>query len=149
MYGLNFTIFRYPNVYGPFQNPHGDAGVISIITKAMLEDREVVINGSGGQIRDFVFIDDIVRANVMALTLSDGDIFNVGTGVGTDINKLVKNLAELTNYEKPLFYGPAKSGEVSKSLLKSELIFEKWGWRPEVSLINGLVATVEFIRNDD
>ncbi len=149
LYGLNFTIFRYPNVYGPFQNPHGDAGVISILTKAMLEDRDVVINGSGEQIRDFVFIDDIVKANVMALTLSNSHVFNVGTGLGTDINSLVKTLAEITGYTKPLQHGPAKLGEVSKSLLDSRLIHSAWGWHPEVTLKNGLATTVEFIKRDE
>lgn len=149
LYGLNFTIFRYPNVYGPFQNPHGDAGVISILTKAMLEDRDVVINGSGEQIRDFVYIDDIVKANIMALTLSSGQVFNVGTGLGTDINSLVKTLAEITGYTKPLQHGPAKLGEVSKSLLDSRLIHSAWGWYPEVTLKNGLAATVEFIMRDE
>jgi UDP-glucose 4-epimerase len=148
LYGLNYTIFRYPNVYGPFQNPHGDAGVISIITKAMLDNREVIINGTGEQIRDFVFIGDIVRANVMALTLSSSDTFNVGTGIGTDINTLVKNLADLTGYQGSILHGSSKLGEVSRSLLKSELIYSKWGWKPEVSLISGLAETVEFIRHD-
>ena len=149
LYGLNFTIFRYPNVYGPFQNPLGDAGVISILTKAMLEGRDVVINGSGEQIRDFVFIDDIVRANVMALNLSNSHVFNVGTGIGTNINTLVKNLAKIIGYTKPLKHGPAKLGEVSKSLLDSRLIYEKWGWSPEVQLTDGLAATVEFIKGDE
>ena len=149
LYGLNFTIFRYPNVYGPYQNPFGDAGVISILTKAMLENREVVINGAGDQIRDFVFIDDIVRANIMAISLSKDHVFNVGTGFGTDINCLVATLAEITGYKKAIKHGPAKIGEVSKSLLDSQLINSAWGWHSEVSLKDGLIATVEFIKSDE
>lgn len=148
LYNLNYTIFRYPNVYGPRQNPYGENGVISIIGKLMLQNRPVVINGDGSNIRDFVFVDDVVLANVLSIENILNDTFNVGTGVGTDINNIVKNLAMLINYKKKILHGEAKKGEISRSVLENKKINISLGWTPQTSLMEGLANTVEYLKND-
>jgi UDP-glucose 4-epimerase len=147
LYGLPFTIFRYPNVYGPRQNPFGEAGVISIFAKKMLRNEDVVINGTGTQQRDFVFVDDIVRANVLGTEKSYDDTFNVGTGIGVDVNTLFARLQKIMGYDRPPVYGPSKAGEVQRSILVSEKIFKACGWLPETELDDGLVKTVSYIKS--
>ena len=149
LYGLPFTIFRYPNVYGPRQNPLGEAGVVSIFTKKMLRDAEVVINGTGTQERDFVFVDDIVRANLLATEKSYDDAFNVGTGIGVDVNTIFVKLEKITGYGRPAVYGPPKAGEVQRSILTREKVFKTCGWKPETDLDEGLARTVDYIKNHE
>jgi len=149
LYDLPFTIFRYPNVYGPRQNPFGEAGVVSIFTKKMVRDEQVIINGSGTQERDFVFVEDVVRANLLATQRSYDEAFNVGTGRGVSVNTIFAKLKAITGYGGSAVYGPPKAGEVERSILTSDRIFEACGWKAEVDLDEGLVRTVDYIKSHE
>lgn len=142
LYGLDFTVLRYPNVYGPRQDPHGEAGVVAIFAGRMLRGERVVINGSGEQERDFVSITDIVRANAAALDRAGGEIVNLGSGRGTSVNEIFAALANITGYPQPPLYGPAKAGEVFKIYLSGDKAQRLLGWKPVVTLDEGLAATV-------
>ena len=141
-YGLRYTILRYPNVYGPRQDPFGEAGVVAIFASRMLRGEEVVINGSGEQVRDFVCVDDIIRANLLAQEALSGQIYNLGTGVGTSINQLFASMKSLTGYAREPVYGPPKAGETFKIYLDAAKAQRELGWQPEVGLKDGLRATI-------
>jgi len=146
-YGLSYTVLRYPNVYGPRQDPHGEAGVVAIFTARMLKGEPTVINGDGTQERDFAFVGDVARANLLALSQGDGEIFNIGTGRGTNINEIFDHLAELTHYPQPRAHGPKKLGEVYKIYLDPSKAKRGLGWEAQVSLADGLKRTVDFFRS--
>ena len=145
-YGLQYTILRYPNVFGPRQDPQGEAGVVAIFSARMLKGEPVVINGDGLQERDFCFVGDVARANLLALDKGDGEIFNIGSGRGTNINEIFDHLSELTHYPLPRTYGPPKLGEVSKIYLDAAKAKRGLGWEAQVSLADGLQQTVDFFR---
>ncbi|HDN80853.1 MAG TPA: NAD-dependent epimerase/dehydratase family protein [Chloroflexi bacterium] len=147
-YGIEYTSLRYPNVYGPRQDPFGEAGVIAIFTGQMLRDEQAIINGSGEQERDFVYVEDIAWANVLALERGNGGTYNLGWGKGTSVNEIFDRLKELTGYRRKAVHGPPKKGEVFKIYLKAEKAREELGWEPRVSLEEGLKATVEYFRHN-
>lgn len=149
MYGLNFTIFRYPNVFGPRQDPFGEAGVISIFIGQMLNNEQVVINGDGNQTRDYVYVGDIARANLMVLKNGDDDIFNLATGKETSVNTLFEALHRMMDYVMPKKHGPPKLGEIPRSCLESSKALKVLGWEPQTSLNEGLAKTVEFFSEVD
>ena len=149
LYNLNYTIFRYPNVYGPRQNPQGEAGVISIFTKLMLDNKDIIINGDGTQERDFVFVKDIVNANLIGTKTPANTVLNLGTGIGTNVNQIFAILKEITNYSKLPKYGPKKNGEVQRSILNSLKAELLWNWKYKVSIEEGLKTTVEYIRQNE
>ncbi len=143
-YGLDYTILRYPNVFGPRQDPHGEAGVVAIFTRMMLDGRQPVINGTGEQERDFAYVSDVAHANLIAAQRGDGGTYNIGSGVGTTVNQIYERLAGLTGYSAPPVHGPAKQGEVFKIYLDATRARRELGWTPQVSLEDGLCRTVEF-----
>jgi len=143
---LSYTVLRYPNVYGPRQDPYGEAGVVAIFANQMLHGAQPIINGSGEQERDFVYVGDIARANLLALTRGDNDIFNLGSGAGTSINEIFNYLKEATGYQGPEKHGPAKLGEVFKIYLDADKARKGLEWEPVVSLQEGLARTVEYFR---
>ena len=145
-YGLAYTVLRYPNVFGPRQDPLGEAGVVAIFTNKMLRGEPAVINGTGEQERDFVYVSDVARANLLALDRGDGEIINVGSGRGTNINEIFDHLSELTHYPLPAVHGPAKLGEVNKIYLDPSRAKQLLGWEAQVKLDEGLRRTVEFFR---
>ncbi len=145
-YGLPYTILRYPNVYGPRQDPLGEAGVIAIFTGAMLEGRGVTINGSGEQVRDFVYVGDIARANQLALNTPGSGVYNLGSAVGTSVNTIFAELQAATQYPLAPHYGPAKLGEVTRTYLDASLARRDLGWEPQVSLRDGLRLTADSFR---
>ena len=145
-YGLEFTILRYPNVYGPRQDPYGEAGVVAIFCQKMVSGGQPVINGTGEQERDYCSVLDVARANVLALEAGGGGIYNIGTGIGTSVNRLFGLLAGLTRYSGPEVHGPAKLGEVSRTYLDASRARAALGWEPQVTLEDGLAATVEWLR---
>lgn len=149
LYGLEYTAFRYPNVYGPYQNPFGEAGVVAIFAKAMLEGRDVTINGDGKQVRDYVYIDDVVAANVAALERNANGPLNLGTGVQADVNDIFSHLKDIIGYANNPNYGPAKDGEVTRSCLDSSLAASTWNWKPTTALHDGLAKTVAFIQSSN
>lgn len=145
-YGLKYTVLRYPNVYGPRQNPFGEAGVIAIFTYKMLNGETPTINGKGDKERDFCFVGDVARANVLALYAGDNEIYNIGSGVGTDINTLYEKLQNATGFHKPANYSPDKPGEVYKIYLDATKAGKELGWEANVGLEEGLQLTVESLR---
>ena len=145
-YGLAYTILRYPNVYGPRQDPLGEAGVIAIFTGAMLAGREVTINGSGEQVRDFVYVGDIARGNLLALQTPGSAIYNLGSAVGTSVNTMFAELQGATQYPLAPHYGPAKLGEVSRTYLDASQARRDLGWEPRMSLHDGLRLTADSFR---
>lgn len=147
-YGVDYTVLRYPNVYGPRQDPHGEAGVVAIFTGKMLSGEQVTINGDGKQTRDFTYVQDCALANLLAITVShDSDIFNLGVGEPTSINEIYTKLVRYTDYNLPVNYGPAKLGETRHIYLdasKAQLILD---WSPSTSLDDGLRKTVEYFKS--
>ncbi len=147
-YGLTYTILRYANVYGPRQNPHGEAGVVAIFTTRLLKGQQPVINGDGLQTRDYVYVGDVVRANELALQAGDNRIYNVGTGKETDVNTLFRLLRRIVGVDTAEVHGKAKPGEQRRSVLDYSLIQKELGWNPSVSLEEGLRLTVDFFRKE-
>jgi len=145
-YGLRYTILRYPNVYGPRQDPFGEAGVVSIFAGQMLRGQDPVINGDGEQLRDYVYISDVVRANRLVLDRGDNQVFNVGWGEGTSVNQIFKSLKEIIGCDAREVHGPAKLGEIRQTYLQSTKAAQVLGWKPEVPLIDGLRSTVDYFR---
>jgi UDP-glucose 4-epimerase len=144
-YGLDYVVIRYPNVYGPRQDPSGEAGVVAIFTRAMLRDDQVTINGDGKQERDFVFVKDCARANLLALnTKKPNTIYNIGCGQGTTVNEIFTALKGITGYTKVPVYGSAKIGETRRIYLSAEKAQQNLGWIPSVSFEDGLRQTVEY-----
>ena len=144
--GLDYTILRYPNVYGPRQDPLGEAGVVAIFLGQMLRGEPTRINGTGDQLRDYIHVSELARANVLALGAAPGTMYNTGTGVGTSVNDIWHNLAEATGYRLAPVHGPALPGEVYKIYLDSSRIERDLGWRSQVSLADGLRQTAEWFR---
>jgi UDP-glucose 4-epimerase len=145
-YGLRYTILRYPNVYGPRQDPLGEAGVVSIFIGQMLRDIQPVINGDGQQLRDYVFVEDVVRANLLVFNRGDNSTFNLGSGKGTSVNTIFHALKALLGSDACELHGPAKAGEIRQTYLKSQRATDLLGWRPQVPLKEGLQRTVDYFR---
>jgi UDP-glucose 4-epimerase len=146
-YDLDTTVLRYGNVYGPRQDPHGEAGVVAIFANRMLAGKAPRINGTGEQARDFVYVGDCARANRLALTRGAGGVFNISTGRGVTINQLYETLKDLTPYEGSAQYGPEKPGEIFKITLDASRAAETLGWKPSVGLEDGLAQTVAYFRD--
>jgi UDP-glucose 4-epimerase len=146
-YGLDYAALRFGNVYGPRQNPHGEAGVVAIFAQRLLRGEPVTINGEGTQTRDYVFVGDVVRAFVAALGRDGSGVFNVGTGVETDVNALFRHINHFTGADAEEVHGPAKPGEQQRSVLDISHTSEALDWRPEVDVETGLGRTVEWFKD--
>lgn len=146
-YNLPYIALRYPNVYGPRQDSKGEAGVIAIFAAAMLADEPTRITGDGEQTRDFGYVGDIARANVLALSSEKTGIYNVGTGVPSTINMVHDFLTEITHYDQTPTYVPRPVGEVLATYLDSSKAEHDLGWKAEVPLEIGLRKTVEWFRS--
>lgn len=146
-YDIKSVSLRYANVYGPRQNPHGEAGVVAIFSRQMLTGEEPVIYGNGKQTRDYVYVDDVVRANLAALKYEGSGVFNVGTGRETSVNDLFRIIRDETGADFDEKYGPAKPGEQQRSVLGYEETTNELGWEPKVSIEEGLARTVEWFRD--
>jgi UDP-glucose 4-epimerase len=145
-YGLPFVAFRYANVYGPRQDPHGEAGVVAIFSGKMLRGEPVTVNGDGGQTRDYVYVGDVARMSALALETDATGPVNVGTGIETDVNRLAALLKTAAASASEVRHGPAKGGEQRRSVVDPRRAAEVFKWRPEVALADGLARTVEFFR---
>lgn len=146
-FGLTFTALRYANIYGPRQDPNGEAGVVAIFGGQMLAGTQPTINGDGTQVRDYVYVGDIVRANLAALNLRKDGAFNIATGVATSVNEIFALIRELTGYPGEEHHGPAKTGDAQAVYLDAALAASELGWAPETALVDGLAETVSFFRN--
>jgi UDP-glucose 4-epimerase len=146
LYGYDTTVLRYPNVYGPRQDPYGEGGVVAIFTAQMLRNEPVTIYGTGDQERDFVMVADIAAANLAALDRGGGEIVNLGSGKGTSVGEVYRLLAAILNYGQSPLYRPARAGEVFKISLTNERASRLLGWKPMIALPDGLRMTAEAIR---
>jgi UDP-glucose 4-epimerase len=145
-YGLKWTALRYSNVYGPRQDPNGEAGVVAIFCRRMLAGQAPVINGDGGQTRDYVYAGDVARANLLALEKGVTGPVNIATGIETDVNAVFRALRGQINPAINQVHGPQKPGEQRRSVLDPTLAQKAMGWAPEVGLDEGLKRTVAFFR---
>lgn len=145
-YGLDFTAFRYGNVYGPRQDPNGEAGVIAIFTQRFLAGEPVRIDWDGEQAKDYVYVGDVARASVLALDRGSQGIFCLGTGTATSVNELYRQLAHVTGREVPIVHAPKRPGDVHLACFDCALAERDLGWRPNVSLAEGLAQTVAHFR---
>lgn len=148
VYGLPIVILRYANVYGSRQATHGEAGVVALFINKMLRGEQPVINGDGRQSRDFVYVDDVVRANIIALRPRVHGIYNIGTGQETAVKALFCKLKHLTGGTFGEVYGQAKAGEERRSVLDCRKAARELGWKPRVGLDEGLKKTVQWFRNE-
>ncbi|MGD0834613.1 MAG: NAD-dependent epimerase/dehydratase family protein [Candidatus Dormibacteria bacterium] len=147
LYGIDFVSLRYANVYGPRQDPHGEAGVVAIFSEKMLRGEVPAINGDGSQTRDYVYVADVVAANLVAIDGPPG-AYNVGTGVECDVNELHRRLQAIIGGTAPATHGPAKAGEQRRSCLDPTLAASSLHWSPRLTLDEGLRLTVEYFRSD-
>ena len=144
LYGLEFVALRYANVYGPRQDPHGEAGVVAIFAEHLLRGRTTLINGDGLQTRDYVHVDDVVRANLRAAETASLGTYNIGTGTETDVVTLHRMIAAVCGSSAGPEHRPAKPGEQRRSCVDIQLAAERLHWKPQISLEEGLKSTVEW-----
>jgi UDP-glucose 4-epimerase len=145
-HGFRAACLRYANVYGPRQNPHGEAGVVAIFTNRLLRGEAPTINGDGAQTRDYVFVGDVVRANVLALEKDLSGHYNVGTGVETSVNSLYDVIRDAVGTKLDAKRGAGKPGEQQRSCLSAEGLERATGFRPKTPLADGIRATVDYFR---
>lgn len=143
-YGIPYVALRFGNVYGPRQNPHGEAGVVAIFAERLLDGRQPVIYGHGEQTRDYVYVGDVVRAVLAGLDREGSDVVNIGTGRETSVNELFRALNQITDAGADEVHAEGKPGEQQRSVLDVSHAAESLGWRPEVSLEDGLRNTVDW-----
>jgi UDP-glucose 4-epimerase len=145
-FSLGYAALRYSNVYGPRQDPHGEAGVVAIFTDKLLNGETPTVNGDGGQTRDYVYVGDVVRANLLAINSGYVGYLNVGTGVEESVNGLYEVIKAQAGYKGGKVHGPAKLGEQRRSVVDCSLIKEALGWGPQVALPDGIRETVKYFR---
>jgi UDP-glucose 4-epimerase len=155
VHGLPYIALRYGNVYGPRQDPHGEAGVVAIFTGKMLQGQSPTIFGDGEQLRDYVFVEDVVKANLSALNHLEGaspldsiddQAYNIGTGIGTSVNELFAQLKEIIKFHGNASYGPERKGELRRIFLEVSKAERELSWKRSVSLPEGLKRTVDFFQ---
>ncbi len=146
LHGLEFTSLALGNVYGPRQDPHGEAGVVAIFAGKLLAGQQCTIFGTGHASRDYVYVDDVVDAFVRAASRGGGLLLNIGTGVGTSVNELYATMAALAGVSAPAQHGPARSGELEHVFLDAARAKIHLGWRSWTSMEQGAAAVLEFFR---
>ncbi|HEX9243343.1 MAG TPA: NAD-dependent epimerase/dehydratase family protein [Anaeromyxobacter sp.] len=145
-FGIPSTSLRYANVYGPRQDPHGEAGVVAIFCGRLLDRKPCTIYGDGKQTRDYVFAGDVARANLLAAEKRFDGALNVGTGIETDVVQIHAHLARAAGVERPPEHAPGRLGEQRRSCIDASAAAKVIGWRPEVALAEGLARTLEWFR---
>ena len=145
-FGLPYVALRYANIYGPRQSSAGEAGVVAIFISHLLAGKTPIINGDGKQTRDYVFVDDVVKANITALETDYVGPVNIGTGIETDVVTICRELRRGIGTPIEAAHGPAKPGEQRRSCLDASLAAKVLGWKPEVSLEAGLAKTIAYYR---
>src|SRR3990167_7102813 len=148
-FGIRGVSLRYSNVYGPRQNPHGEAGVVAIFSKKVIKGEAPVINGDGLQTRDYVYVGDVVSANQLVLAKDVSGPLNIGTGIETNVVGIWQKIAKITGTDIKAVYGPAKQGEQKRSVLYNSLAREKLAWQPSIDLESGLKETVKFFKKNE
>ncbi len=147
LHGLHYVALRYSNVYGPRQNPHGEAGVVAIFAERLLSGKSCTIYGDGGQTRDFVFSADVVKANVKALDTAFCGGVNVATGVESTVTRVYEVLAKAVGVTTPANFEPPRAGEQRRSVLSNAKAKAELGWAPTYDLERGLAATIDWYRS--
>ena len=145
-HGIAFTALALANVYGPRQDPQGEAGVVAVFASTMLAGRAPTIHGDGNQTRDYVFVDDVVHAFALSTERGDGRLVNVGTGLETSVNGLYRMLAEITRFTGAPTHGPARPGDLRRNALDISIADDVLDWRPWTHLQDGLGETVAYLR---
>lgn len=145
-HNLTYTALRYGNVYGPRQDPNGEAGVIAIFARHFLNHDPVRIDWDGEQKKDYVYVGDVARANLLAIERGDNDIFCIGTGRAASVNKLYQELVKVTGYQPEIVRAPKRPGDIYLSYFDCRKAERVLGWKPEVALEEGIEKTVEFFR---
>jgi UDP-glucose 4-epimerase len=145
-HGIKVTALRYANVYGPRQDPHGEAGVVAIFCGRLLDGKPCTIYGDGAQTRDYVFVGDVARANVLAAEKRFDGPLNVGTGIETDVNRIYAHLARAAGVSRSPEHAPGRMGEQKRSCVDPAAAAKAIGWKPEVAIEDGLARTLEFFR---
>ena len=147
-YGIDYLSLRFGNVYGPRQDPHGEAGVVAIFCGRILDKKPVTIYGTGEQTRDYVYVGDVVRAIVAALKSKESGIaLNIGTGIETNVNDLFSNLAAIADFPTHPEHAAARAGEQMRSVISPARAAKVLGWRPEKKLKDGLAETFKFFKD--
>lgn len=145
--GVRYSVLRYGNVYGPRQDPFGEAGVVAIFTQALLAGEAPTIFGDGLQERDYIYVDDVVDANVRAMGIEGDGTFNIGTGQATNVLEVFGAIAAVTGYAKPPLHGDSRAGDVRRIYLDCKRANQKLGWSAEVDLRAGITRTVASMRD--
>ncbi len=148
IYNLPFASLRLANVYGPRQDPLGEAGVVAIFCNKLLNNEQPIINGTGEQTRDYVFVEDVVEALILAGSEDKTGFFNVGTGKETSVNEIFQTLKKIVGSGQEAFHGPAKPGEQQRSALDYFKIKNELSWEPAINLEQGLEKTVNWFTNN-
>lgn len=146
-FGLQFTAFRYGNVYGPRQDPFGEAGVIAIFTQRLFNGDPIRIDWDGEQAKDYVYVEDVARASVLALNRGDGGVYCLGTGRGTSVNDLHAHLRRLTGCETEVIHAPKRPGDVHLAYFDCARVRNELGWVPAIPLEEGMRRTVAYFRS--
>jgi UDP-glucose 4-epimerase len=147
LYGLKYTILRYANVYGPRQDTNGEAGVVAIFIGRMSQNKEFFIFGDGKQLRDYVYVKDVVSANIKSLTKGNNEVINIGTNKTTSVTKLAQELSKIIGYKNKPVFKPKRNGELFKSFLNISKAKKVLGWQPKVDIIKGLKNTVNYFKS--
>lgn len=145
-YGIDFTVLRYGNVFGPRQDPNGEAGVIAIFAAHFLRHEGVRIDSDGEQTRDYVYVSDVVSANVAALTKGSGEIYAIGAGRTTSVNQVYRALGTATGFEAPITHAARRDGDTREIYFNPAKAERELGWKAQVSLPDGIRATVDYFR---
>jgi UDP-glucose 4-epimerase len=148
-HGLDYTALRYGNVYGPRQDPNGEAGVIAIFLGKFLQRQGVRIDWDGEQTRDYVYVGDVVRANVTALTGGSGEIYVIGTGKKTSVNQIYRAMVEVTGFEAPVTHAERRPGDAREVYFNPAKAKRELGWEADVQLVDGMRKTYEYFREKD
>jgi len=147
VYGIHYVTLRYANVYGPRQDPHGEAGVVAIFSKRLLAGQNVKIFGDGSQTRDYTYVGDVVRANMAALESDFVGPVNIGTGIETNVNDLYSIIKDAVGGPGEARHAEPREGELKRSVLDASFARQALGWQPQADLREGLTATVDFFRS--
>jgi len=143
-YGLHYTSLRYANVYGPRQNPYGEAGVVAIFTEKMIKSNPVTINGDGQYVRDYVYVEDVANANMLAMENGKEAIYNIGTGIGTTVLDLFNLAKRINDYSLEPQYASERPGDLRKSILSTKKAQQDLNWESHFPLENGLIQTHDY-----
>jgi UDP-glucose 4-epimerase len=146
-YGIDYVALRYSNVYGPRQDPHGEAGVVAIFCGRMIARQPCTIYGDGEQTRDYIYVADVARANLAALNSPASGAFNIGTGLETSVNQLYRSLAQIAEITEPARFAAKRPGEQRRSVISPARAAAELGWQPEVNLDDGLRLTFEWFKS--